>query len=80
MLIPYERHLMLSYLSNAAARSAGKLSARQWQHLRNTLESQHAAAKRVRADRTALRIRRLGREGPRRGGHRGGCAAPRFAA
>ena len=40
----------------------GELSVGQWQHLRNTLESRHAAAKRVRGDRTALRIRRLGRE------------------
>ncbi len=39
-----------------------ELSAAQWQHLRKTLKSQHAALKRVGADRSALRIRRLGRE------------------
>ena len=42
--------------------SDNELSAAQWQHLRKTLKSHHAALKRVRADRTALRIRRLGRE------------------
>ena len=93
MFTAYERHLMLSYLSNAAsrlhhqrleasslvecvaeyddllaladcaaARSEGELSAGQWQHLRNTLERERAAAKRVRGDRTARRLRRLGRE------------------
>ena len=40
----------------------GELSVGQWQHLRDTLARQRAAAKRVRVDRTALRIRRLGRE------------------
>ena len=44
------------------AYSEGKFSAAQWQQLRDVLKSQQAASKRVRADRTALRIRRLGRE------------------
>ncbi len=44
------------------AYSHGELSADRWQQLRDILKEQQAAARRVRADRTALRIRRLGRE------------------
>ena len=40
----------------------GELSAARWQQLRDLLISQQAETRRVRADRTALRIRRLGRE------------------
>ena len=42
--------------------SQGELSADRWQQLREILEGRQAAARRVRADRTALRIRRLGRD------------------
>ena len=42
--------------------SHGKLTAARWQQLRDILKGQQAETKRVRADRTALRIRRLGRE------------------
>ena len=45
-----------------SAYSHGELSEVRWQQLRDILKSQQAAAKHVRADRTALRIRRLGRE------------------
>ena len=101
MLNAYERHLILSCLSNLASRlhhhrpearalaeciaarsyqmtaadcaerkikktlsgySQGELSEARWQQLRDILKSQQAATKHVRADRTALRIRRLGRE------------------
>ena len=44
------------------AYSHGELTAARWRQLRDILKSQQAATKRVRADRTALRIRRLGRE------------------
>ena len=42
--------------------SHGELSADRWQQLRDLLKDQLAATRGVRADRTALRIRRLGRE------------------
>ena len=47
---------------NHSAYSRGELSGARWQQLRDILKSQQAGTKRVRADRTALRIRRLGRE------------------
>ena len=61
-------HLMVADCSagllekKISAYSRGELSANRWQQLRDILKSQQAATKRVRADRTALRIRRLGRE------------------
>ena len=45
-----------------SAYSHGELSADRWQQLRDILKDQQAATRRVRADRTALHIRRLGRE------------------
>ncbi len=44
------------------AYSHGELTAARWQQLRDILKGQQAETKHVRADRTALRIRRLGRE------------------
>ena len=38
-----------------------ELSAGQWEHLRETLTAEYAASKRVRTDRTARRVRTLGR-------------------
>ena len=45
-----------------SAYSHGELSADRWQQLRDILKGQQMATRRVRADRTALHIRRLGRE------------------
>ena len=44
------------------AYSHEELTAARWQQLRDILKGQQAETKHVRADRTALRIRRLGRE------------------
>ena len=42
--------------------SHGKLSATRWRQIRDILKGQQEVTRRVRADRTALRLRRLGRE------------------
>ena len=43
-------------------RSEKALSATEWRHLRDTLDSERAASKQVRGDRTARQLRCLGRE------------------